>query len=348
VSVRALEPSIGNPQIANIVSHAPSTDDLPAVTVVEITEPTAVNAGIELYALEAVQLQSVPLRARRVVVRLESATVVFHSTNLRIRTRTTIAPGLIAYVAFGLHTQGTVNGLPIRPGLMLSAKSDAEAAFVAEAGYESMAFLLPEQDLREHLDARQRDVGFHLPQGIEPLQVNPEKVRGLFAWGKRLVDVAARRPALFNDDAGKRRAAHVELLDTLLETLGGADVLEPTRGDRTRQAHGLLVKKVEDYVLTRADDHISVSELCRVAAVSERALQNAFTEVMGLTPLAYLTRVRLHRVREALLEGTQGSTTVSVEALKWGFWHFGEFSRAYKNCFGELPSETLQRAPGTC
>jgi AraC family transcriptional regulator, ethanolamine operon transcriptional activator len=77
-------------------------------------------------------------------------------------------------------------------------------------------------------------------------------------------------------------------------------------------------------------------------------LQNAFKEVMGLTPLAYLARVRLHRVREALLEGTQGSTTVSVEALKWGFWHFGEFSRAYKNCFGELPSETLQRAPGTC
>ena len=114
-----------------MVNPATNPGDLPAVTVVEITEPTAVNAGIELYALEAVQLQSVPLRARRVVVRLESATVVFHSTNLRIRTRTTIAPGLIAYVAFGLHTQGTVNGLPIRPGLMLSAKSDAEAAFVA-------------------------------------------------------------------------------------------------------------------------------------------------------------------------------------------------------------------------
>jgi AraC-like DNA-binding protein len=85
--------------------------------------------------------------------------------------------------------------------------------------------------------------------------------------------------------------------------------------------------------------------LCRVAAVSERALQNAFREVMGLTPRAYLTRVRLHRVREALLVGTQGSTTVSAEALKWGFWHFGEFSRAYKNCFGELPSDTLRRPP---
>jgi AraC family ethanolamine operon transcriptional activator len=327
-----------------MVPPASISDALPAVTVVDITEPTAVNAGVELYDLEAVQLQSVPLRARRVVVRLESATVVFHSTNLRIRTRTTIAPGLLAYVTFGPQTRGTVNGLPVRPGLMLSAVPGAEAVFVAEAGYESLAILLPEQDLREHLAVRQREAEFRLPRGIEPLQVNPEAVRALFDWGKRLVEVAARRPSLFNDDAGKRSGVHVELLENLLETLGGAGDFEPTRDERTRQAHSLIVKKAEDYVLARAGDHVSLSELCRVTAASERTLQNAFTEVMGLTPLAYLTRVRLHRVREALLEGTHGTTTVSVEALKWGFWHFGEFSRAYKSCFGELPSATLRRA----
>jgi transcriptional regulator GlxA family with amidase domain len=61
--------------------------------------------------------------------------------------------------------------------------------------------------------------------------------------------------------------------------------------------------------------------------------------------MTYLTRLRLHRVRQALLAATQGSTTVSIEALNWGFWHFGEFARAYKECFGELPSETLRRNP---
>lgn len=29
-----------------------------------------------------------------------------------------------------------------------------------------------------------------------------------------------------------------------------------------------------------------------------------------------------------------------------GFWHFGEFSRAYKNCFGEVPSRTLKENSG--
>jgi hypothetical protein len=169
-----------------MVSEAPNTDDLPAVTVVEITEPTAANAGFELYATKAVQLQSMPLRARRVVIRLGSAAVVFQSTNLRIRTRTTIAPGLVDYVAFGPRTQGKVNGLPIRPGMMLSMKADVAATFVAEAGYESVAFLLREQDFREQLEVRQRDVEFHLPQGIEPPQVDPEKARALFVWGQRL------------------------------------------------------------------------------------------------------------------------------------------------------------------
>jgi transcriptional regulator GlxA family with amidase domain len=62
--------------------------------------------------------------------------------------------------------------------------------------------------------------------------------------------------------------------------------------------------------------------------------------------MAYLVRLRLHRVRAALLAAEPGATRVSTEALKWGFWHFGEFSRTYKQCFGESPSVTLRRKPG--
>ena len=64
-----------------------------------------------------------------------------------------------------------------------------------------------------------------------------------------------------------------------------------------------------------------------------------------MAPTAYLIRLRLHRVRRALLAARRGSTTVSSAALEFGFWHFGEFSRAYRDCFGELPSQTLRRTP---
>ena len=318
----------------------------PAVTVVEISDPTAAGAGIELIDQDVMQLRSMPLRARRVIVRLESAAVVFHSTNLRVRTRTSTRKGLLAYVTFGPQAKGTVNGLPVRPDLMLVAESESEAQFVTNHGYESITFLLPPQDISAHLTARQRESEFRLPHGVEILQANADDVRRLFGWGKRLVDTATRQPALFNEHKAQRVAAHVELLETLLATVRVANDFEPDRSDRTRQAHSLIVKTAEDYALSHTDDHLYVSDLCRAAAVSERTLENAFKEVMGLTPMTYLTRLRLHRVRQALLAATHGSTTVSAEALNWGFWHFGEFSRAYKQCFGELPSDSLRRKPG--
>jgi AraC-like DNA-binding protein len=314
-----------------------------AVTVVDVSDPTAANAGIELLDFDAVQLQSMPLRVRRVIVRLDSAAVVFHSTNLRVRTRTSVRKGFLGYVTFGPHAHGTVNGLPVRPGVMLAAEPETETTFVADGGWESITFLLPPQDIRAHLTARQRESEFHLPAGIEPLRVEAERVRGLFEWGKRLIDTALHQPALFDEQAKERVAAQDELLETLLATLRVADDFESTRSDRTRQAQGLIVKAAEDYAMAQSSDRLYVTDLCKVAAVSERTLEYAFKEIMGLTPMTYLTRLRLHRVRQALLAANPGTTTVSVEALNWGFWHFGEFSRAYKDCFGELPSETLRR-----
>lgn len=42
-------------------------------------------------------LQSTPLRIRRVIVRLESPAVLFHSTHLRVRTRTRILEGRLVH-----------------------------------------------------------------------------------------------------------------------------------------------------------------------------------------------------------------------------------------------------------
>ena len=53
----------------------------PAVTVVEIDDPTLAGEGVDLIDLDAVQLQSMSLRVRRVIVRLEACTVVNYSSN---------------------------------------------------------------------------------------------------------------------------------------------------------------------------------------------------------------------------------------------------------------------------
>lgn len=319
--------------------------DQPAVTIAEIDDPAMAGAGLEVLDLDAVQLQPTPLRIRRVVVRLDAATVVYHSTNARVRTRTSVLEGRLAYVTFGPRAQGTVNGLPIAPGSMLAVEPAAEGRFVVDPGYEAIAFLVLPQEIREHLVARGRGADLRWPSGLEALQVDAGKVRALYDWGRRLVDIAVREPRRFDEGRAERAAAQAEMLETLLATLDGASGGEPTTSEGTRPSHSLIVKAAEDHALSRVGGPWRVTDLCQAAGVSERTLQYAFKEVMGLTPHSYLVRLRLHRVRQALLASSPGTTTVSAEALTYGLWHFGEFSRAYKACFGELPSDTLRRPP---
>jgi AraC family transcriptional regulator, ethanolamine operon transcriptional activator len=328
---------------------APGASATPAaVSVEEIRDPTAVGAGIELLEQETVQLQPLPLRARRITVRLDDTALVFHSTNRRVRTRTSLRPGLLAWVAFGPRTRGTVNGLPVRPGMVLAAEPGVEVGFVSEAGWQSVAYLLSARELGAHLAARRLETGFRRPRGVEVLRVAPEQGRRLFAWGKRLSEFAARQPARFDAGRQERSAARAELFETLLATVAVAGDHEPGPGDRSRRAQSLLVKRAEDFALANGGEPVQVGDLCRAAGVSERTLEYAFKEILGTTPTAYLIRLRLHRVRRSLLAAKRGTITVSAAALDAGFWHFGDFSRAYRGCFGELPSETLRRKPGPC
>jgi len=318
---------------------------LSAVTVVELRDPTAVGENIEILRQNLVLLETKPLRARQIYVRLEDSMVIFQSTNVKMRVRTSVNMGLLAYSVFGPQAEGTVNGLPIGADRMLGAKPGGQAEMVVEAGYESVAVLLSPAVLETHLIERQREENHCTPHGIDLFHINGINARRFFDWGKRLANTAAHHPELFNDRKEMLGDVQTELLEMLLAALDTSRIPQHTRSHNTRQARNRVVRLAEDFALAQSEDRLSVTDLCVATGVSERTLQYAFQEVMGMSPLAYLTRLRLHRVRKSLRMGTYGSTTVSAQALKWGFWHFGDFSRAYRACFGELPSESLRRKP---
>jgi AraC family transcriptional regulator, ethanolamine operon transcriptional activator len=325
---------------------APSSKTVqPAVTIIDVDDLTLASAGMDLLEQDAVGLASTPLRARRIIVRLKSIAIIYHSANLRVRTRSKVTQGMLAYVTFGPRSSGMVEGLEVRPGTMLVAEPMTEAGFVVDPGWESITLLAPPDVIRKQLASRRRNSEFHWPHGVEVLQTHSELARELFSLGKRLTTLAARNPALFHEGHVGRDAAQLELLEVLLSAMRTAATLEPASAERTRRAYSRIVKIAEDHMLSHAGEHLRVADLCRVADVSERTLECAFREVLDLSPMAFLKRLRLYRVRAALQAAEQASTRVSHEALKWGFWHFGDFSRAYKRCFGELPSHTLRRRP---
>jgi transcriptional regulator GlxA family with amidase domain len=86
---------------------------------------------------------------------------------------------------------------------------------------------------------------------------------------------------------------------------------------------------------------LTVPELCKVAAVSERTLEYAFRERYGLTPKNYLQLHRLNKVRKQLRMADPENCQVTEIARQHDFWHMGAFGADYKKLFAEFPFETL-------
>lgn len=88
----------------------------------------------------------------------------------------------------------------------------------------------------------------------------------------------------------------------------------------------------------------TVVELAAKVSVSARSLQQGFRRSLHTTPMGYLRRLRLERVREELSRAEPGTDSVTEAATRWGFIHLGRFAAAYRNAFGEHPSQTLRAA----
>lgn len=85
----------------------------------------------------------------------------------------------------------------------------------------------------------------------------------------------------------------------------------------------------------------TVVDLARCVGVSSRGLQDAFARHVGVPPMAYLRRVRLQRAHADLLAADPARTSVTEVALRWGFTHHGRFAAAYRERYGQPPSDTL-------
>ena len=103
------------------------------------------------------------------------------------------------------------------------------------------------------------------------------------------------------------------------------------------------VKRAEDYIIAHAREDISVADIVEVSGASARTLFESFRRFRGITPMQYVRRFRLDRVRETLQR--PGCTdSVTEVAMRWKFEQLGRFASQYAAVFGERPSDTLRRS----
>ena len=84
---------------------------------------------------------------------------------------------------------------------------------------------------------------------------------------------------------------------------------------------------VVDYIEEHPDRELTPQILARVACVSVRTLHAAFQEQFGVSPMAYVRKVRLNRVRADLLRGDPQLVGVTEIARRWGFVHLSRFAQ---------------------
>jgi AraC family ethanolamine operon transcriptional activator len=158
-------------------------------------------------------------------------------------------------------------------------------------------------------------------------------------WAVREVVAAASEPI----DPAEVALKGAAMKETLLGAVDAAFAnIVPARWTK-RPNDERQFKMFQDIRAFLSDDlaqPIYSEEMARKLGLSVRTLHDVVRRYRGMSLHRYLRLRRLWLVRRRLLAGAD---SVKAVALAFGFWHLSDFSRGYRDQFGETPSETLER-----
>lgn len=116
------------------------------------------------------------------------------------------------------------------------------------------------------------------------------------------------------------------------------DLIQPMRA-----AAPTAVSRAEAFMREHAGRPISSADIAAHAGVSLRSLQDAFKRSRNMTIGDFLLETRLDQFRAALTDRQSPTASVADAAFAAGFGHLGRAAQAYRQRFGESPSQTLNR-----
>jgi len=228
-----------------------------------------------------------------------------------------------------LSFEATINGRAFDNSMLIVTRGKTPSLAVEE---HPNTYLM----LRFNSDMRTRGWA-DFDTGIVPVMTTQDRMQRLSAVILEMFHCAAQASNL----DGVRDAMHETLVNALDSILVAEGTIRPRPG--SFEKHRKLVEDLDELVWLNQTTTLTGDQLANCLQVSVRTLQTAVHTVHGMNMHRYLTGKRLWSVRRKLKTGAS-PLSVKAAAMANGFWHMGEFSRAYKHQFGELPSETLVRA----
>ena len=150
------------------------------------------------------------------------------------------------------------------------------------------------------------------------------------------------KEALSVTDLTKNHALIENMEKEIVSVIGTAlidqtgETSQLTKGERT-------ALEVKTFLLENIEEDTRIQEIVEQFGVSDKTLETSFKSLFGFTPKHFIAILKLNKAHEELSNEHTDDFNVSDIAIKWGFTHFGRFSKNYKALFGNFPSETLNQ-----
>jgi AraC-like DNA-binding protein len=120
------------------------------------------------------------------------------------------------------------------------------------------------------------------------------------------------------------------------QAAAAADDISARLVGKYRRAYVYLVEHLDQ-------PDLSVKEVAAHIGVTERALQLAMRNSLGISPTQLIRRLRMERIHNELLSEGSSKNVLAI-AAKWGVRHRSTLANAYRREFNESPTDTIMRS----
>ncbi len=291
-------------------------------------------------AFQVVQLDTQPLQCHILTLNLDDAIFAFRTIHNPLRILGDKKADRLVFEFLLSSGTGSLisHGTPIEPNTLYGFDNTRGINMVLPAN-TVMATLIIRRDLVQDclsiMDRTDLNDRFFATNAVQ----SPDRFSSAQHYLRELYGLVQQRSPFLNQPpiATFLLEDYLPLLISSIPPKQHSSQSENTIRNRTQ-----LVGQAEEYMLANLDQPITLKELCTALYTSKSPLSYGFQEIFGISPMAYLKLLRLRAVHKTL-KTADPTTRVTDIAQRFGFWHAGRFSQEYKQLFGELPSETLQR-----
>ena len=133
------------------------------------------------------------------------------------------------------------------------------------------------------------------------------------------------------------------ILDTAGEVIGIMGFVRPYRAGSPGCGEGAQIERVVAYIHAHYAGRLSISDLARLAHLSERQVNRRFQDTFHMSAQEFIVRTRIQAASDALLATDLPLVEI---ALTHGFYDQSAFCRQFRQHVGETPLAFRRRRAG--